>query len=230
MREFLKGEDMNMKKKGLIYMIVATVLAAAFCVLTVLLVSVDVRPAGESGAPVGLATLNEAVFEAVGQNETALAVSEITGLCMIAAVGAFGVLGLVQIIRCKGILRADKELYFMACGLITLAAAYVLFEIFVINYRPVLDQGELAASYPSSHSMLAVAVAGMGMAYIVRRVKSNALAYTLYGLLNVAAVVTVCCRLLGGVHWLTDIVGGVLVGLVITFGYLSACAMLPARE
>lgn len=221
---------MNMKKKSLIYMIVAILLAAAFCVLTVLLVSVDVRPAGESGAPVGLATLNEAVFETVGQNEIALTVSKLSGLCMIAAVGAFGVLGLVQIIRRKGIFRADKELYFMACGLIALAAAYVLFEIFVINYRPVLDEGQLAASYPSSHTMLAVAVAGMGMAYIVRRVRSNALAYTLYGLLNVAAVVTVCCRMLSGVHWLTDIVGGLLVGLVITFGYLSACAFAKERE
>ena len=227
-REFFKGEDM--KKKSLIYMSVAIVLAVAFCVLTVLLVSVDVRPAGQSEAPVGFATLNEAVFEAIGQNGIALTVSKLSGLCMIAAVAAFGVLGLVQVITRKGILRADKEFYLMLCGLAALAAAYMLFELVVINYRPVLDEGQLAASYPSSHTMLAVAVAGMGMTYVLRRVKSNALAYTFYGVLNVAAVVTVVCRLLGGVHWLTDIVGGLLVGLAITFGYMSACAFIEERE
>ncbi len=211
-------------------MIVAIVLAVAFCTLTALLTCVDVRVAGQSGAEVGLATLNEAVWEAIGQNETALAVSKLSGLCLIAAVAAFGVLGLVQVIARKGILHADKELYFMACGLAVLAAAYLLFELVVINYRPVLDEGQLAASYPSSHTMLAVAVAGMGMSYVIRRVRSSVLAYVLYGVLNVLAVVTVVCRVLGGVHWLTDIVGGLLLGLAITFAYKSACAFGKGRE
>ena len=227
-REFFKGEDM--KKKSLIYMIVAIVLAAAFCVLTVLLVSVDVRPAGQSEAPVGFATLNEAVFEAIGQNGTALTVSKLSGLCMIAAVAAFGVLGLVQVITRKGILRADKELYLMLCGLAALAAAYMLFELVVINYRPVLDEGQLAASYPSSHTMLAVAVAGMGAAYLYRRIqcrcRCTSPGMSLIGL----ATVTTLLRLEAGVHWLTDIVGGVLAGLVITFAYLAVCAALQKGD
>lgn len=232
-REFFKGEDM--KKKSLIYMIVAIVLAAAFCVLTVLLVSVDVRPAGQSEAPVGFATLNEAVFDALGQlgdkaATVSLKLSELCGLLALAAVGAFGITGLVQVIRRKGILRADKELYVMAGGLVLLAAVYVLFELVVINCRPVLDEGELAASYPSSHTMLAVAVAGMGEAYLHRylkpRIRHGWRGSYLLGL----AVVTASLRLTAGVHWLTDIVAGVLVGLAITFIYLAVCARLAQRE
>lgn len=218
-----------MKKQGYIYLIVACVLLAAFVALTICLLFVDVRAAGESGAEVGFATINQKVWQAIGQSAAALTVSEVCGLCMIAAVGAFGVTGLVQVIRRKGFLRADKELYVMAGGLVLLAAAYVFFEIFVVNCRPVLDGGELAASYPSSHAMLATAVAGMGMAYLHSRQRKGVLINVLIGLLNGVSVATVACRLLGGVHWLSDIVGGVLLGMVIVYAYRAVCSLI-ARE
>lgn len=219
-----------MKRRAYIYTTVAGALLAAFLILTVLLTCVDVRAAGESGAEVGFATLNEAVFDALGQNELCFTLSELCGAIMLAVVGAFGVTGLVQVIRRKGILRADKELYVMAGGLVLLAAVYVLFEIVVINCRPVLDEGELAASYPSSHTMLAVAVAGMGAAYLYRRIqcrcRRTSPGMSLIGL----ATVTTLLRLEAGVHWLTDIVGGVLAGLVITFAYLAVCAALQKGD
>ncbi|MBE6675890.1 MAG: phosphatase PAP2 family protein [Clostridia bacterium] len=218
-----------MKKQGYIYLIVACVLLAAFIALTICLLFVDVRAAGESGAEVGFATINQKVWQAIGQSAAALTVSEVCGLCMIAAVGAFGVTGLVQVIRRKGFLRADKELYVMAGGLVLLAAAYVFFEVFVVNCRPVLDGGELAASYPSSHAMLATAVAGMGMAYLHSRQRKGVLINVLIGLLNGVSVATVACRLLGGVHWLSDIVGGVLLGMVIVYAYRAVCSLI-ARE
>ena len=224
-----------MSKKFWIYTAISGVLLLAFLILTVLLTCIDVRPAGESGAEVGFASLNEAVFDTLGQfgaeaANVSLKFSELCGALMLAVVGAFGVTGLVQVIRRKGILRADKELYVMAGGLVLLAIAYVLFEIVVINCRPVLDEGELAASYPSSHTMLAVAVAGMGAAYLHRRIKyrswRSSPSVDLIGL----ATLTTLFRLEAGVHWLTDIVGGVLVGLVITFAYLAVCVFLRRQE
>lgn len=219
-----------MRKKFWIYISIACVLLLTFVALTVALVCVDVQKAGESQAPVGFATLNGAVFEAIGQSALCLKVSELCGALMIAAVGAFGVLGLVQVIRRKGILRADRELYFMAGGLVLLAVAYVLFEVLVINYRPVLEDGELAASYPSSHTMLAVAVAGMSAIYLLRRRKPG----IWHGLLSAAliglACVTVTLRLFSGVHWLTDIVGGLLLGGVIVAAYGAACALWGKKK
>lgn len=219
-----------MRKKFWIYISIACVLLLTFVALTVALVCVDVQKAGESQAPVGFATLNEAVFDTLGQNEFDRKMSELFGALMIAAVGAFGVLGLVQVIRRKGILRADRELYFMAGGLVLLAAAYVLFEVLVINYRPVLEDGAPAASYPSSHTMLAVAVAGMGAICLLCRRKPG----IWHGLLSAAliglACVTVALRLLGGVHWLTDIVGGLLLGGVIVAAYGAACALWGRKK
>ena len=224
-----------MKRRAYIYTAVAGALLAAFLILTVLLTCVDVRAAGESGAEVGFATLNEAVFDALGQlGDTAatlsLKLSELCGAIMLAVVGAFGITGLVQVIRRKGILRADKELYVMAGGLVLLAAVYVLFEVVVINCRPVLDEGELAASDPSSHTMLAVAVAGMGAAYLYRRIQCRCRRTSPSMSLISLATVTTLLRLEAGVHWLTDIVGGVLAGLVITFAYLAVCAALQKGD
>ncbi|MBQ7378643.1 MAG: phosphatase PAP2 family protein [Clostridia bacterium] len=219
-----------MKKQGYIYLSVCAALLLAFAALTVCLLFVDVKAAGESGAEVGFATVNEAVFRALGQSEIALTLSKLGGLVTIGAVGAFGVLGLVQVIRRKGIFRADRELYVMAGCLVLLAVFYVFFEIFVVNCRPVLDEGELAASYPSSHTMLAVAVAGMGMAYLHGLPKKNALIYACIGVLNAAAVVTVICRLLGGVHWLTDIVGGLLLGAAVACAYRAVCAFWSKKK
>ena len=219
-----------MRKKFWIYISIACVLLLVFVALTVALVCVDVRKAGESQAPVGFATLNEAVFDTLGQNELDRKMSELYGALMIAAVGAFGVLGLVQVIRRKGILCADRELYFMAGGLVLLAVAYVFFEVLVINYRPVLEDGELAASYPSSHTMLAVAVAGMGAIYLLRRFKPKIWHGSLGASLIGLACVTVASRLFSGVHWLTDILGGVLLGGVIVAAYGAVCALWGKKK
>ncbi len=223
-----------MNKRVWIYSTVTCVLLIAFVVLTVALTCVDVRAAGESGAEVGFATLNEAVFEALGQHgdaaaDISLKLSDLCGALLIAAVGAFGVTGLVQVIRRKGILRADRELYVMAGGYVLLAAAYLFFEVVVINCRPVLEDGALAASYPSSHAMLAVSVEGMGAAYLFKYLKPKIWHGSLGSCLIGLACVTVSLRLSSGVHWLTDIVGGVLLGLVITFAYLSVCALLAQK-
>lgn len=216
-----------MKKSVYIYGGIAAVLLVLFVLLAVLLTCVDVRSAGDSQAEVGFATLNEAVFDALGQSEAALTLSKLCGIVIIAAVGAFGVTGLVQVIRRKGILRADAELYAMLGGLVLLAAAYVLFEVMVINCRPVLDEGELAASFPSSHTMLAISVAGMGTAYLIKALK-GAWRIVSCVALNAAAAVAVAGKLLGGVHWLTDIVGGCLYGLFIVFCYLAACRAIES--
>ena len=219
-----------MRKKFWIYISIACVLLLMFVALTVALVCVDVRKAGESQAPVGFATLNEAVFDTLGQHEFDRKMSELFGALMIAAAGAFGVLGLVQVIRRKGILRADRELYFMAGGLVLLAVAYVFFEVLVINYRPVLEDGELAASYPSSHTMLAVAVAGMGAIYLLRRFKPKRWHGSLGACLIGLACVTVISRLRSGVHWLTDILGGLLLGGLIVSVYGAACALWGKKK
>ena len=189
----------------------------AFCILVVLLLTCNVAPVGPAGTKIGLSGLNVAVHQALGTNELFYELTELFGLAALAVCGAFAVVGLVQLIRRKSFKQVDRRIYALAGLYVLTVLLYVLFEKVVINYRPVLMPGELApeAAFPSSHTMLILVVFGSAVeavgAYIKR--KGLRLALQLVGVLGM--VVTVVGRLLSGVHWLTDIVGSVLLSLAL---------------
>lgn len=189
----------------------------AFCILVVLLLTCNVAPVGPAGTKIGLSGLNVAVHQALGTNELFYELTELFGLAALAVCGAFAVVGLVQLIRRKSLKQVDRRIYALAGLYVLTLLLYVLFEKVVINYRPVLMPGELApeAAFPSSHTMLILVVFGSAVeavgAYIKR--KGLRIALQLVGVLGM--VVTVVGRLLSGVHWLTDIVGSVLLSLAL---------------
>lgn len=101
--------------------------------------------------------------------------------------------------------------------------AYLLFEALAVNYRPILIDGYLEASYPSSTTLLALCVIPTGMLQLHARLQSRMLRRSLLVLLGAFTGFMVIGRLLSGVHWLTDIIGGVLLsaGLVLLYQGLS---------
>ena len=101
------------------------------------------------------------------------------------------------------------------------ALFYLLFEILVINYRPILEDGELEASYPSSHTMLAVSVFGSAAVYAVYRIKDDLLKKAVVIVSIILAAGMALGRLISGVHWFTDILGGVLLGCAIISLYMA---------
>jgi undecaprenyl-diphosphatase len=100
-----------------------------------------------------------------------------------------------------------------------MAAAYLFFEIFVINYRPVLIEGILEASYPSSTTLLAMCVMPTAAIQLNRRIKSIKFRKAAVCSINIFTVFMVLARLISGVHWLTDIIGGIFLsmGLVLIY-------------
>ena len=89
---------------------------------------------------------------------------------------------------------------------------YLLFEVLKLNWRPVILKEGLEASYPSTHTLLAVCAAG-GAAIFLSRLKIRR-ELRLIGIAALCFVgfMTVLCRLLSGVHWVTDVLGGVILG------------------
>ena len=109
----------------------------------------------------------------------------------------------------------------MALIYIITALLYVLFEILVINYRPILEDGELEASYPSSHTMLAVSIFGSACVYFAKKIENTALKTVLTSMCVVFAALMPVGRMISGVHWFTDIIGGVLLGCAIVSFYMA---------
>ena len=212
-----------MEKKGRRLFLVGAGLLAAFVLWTVLIHFVDVGAIGPQESSVGFATLNGYVHDLTGVNMFLYTITDWLGLVPIGVAFGFAVLGLVQWVGRKSLFKVDRSILALGGFYIIVLAMYIFFEIVVINYRPVLIDGYLEASYPSSTTMLVMCVMPTAMMQLHARIKSDVFRRCV--LISIAAFTAfmVIGRLASGVHWLTDIIGGALVsaGLVITYASVS---------
>ena len=146
-------------------------------------------------------------------------VSEFLGVASILTAISFAVFGAYRLIKTKKLSGVGNSVLAFGAVLILTAIFYVIFELVVINYRPILVDGELEASFPSSHTLLAVSVLGCAAEYFFESKMKSVLRFTFYTLFNVILIVLVCARLFSGVHWFTDIVAGITLGLSLVFTY-----------
>ena len=202
-----------MKQK--IYLSVASALFILFIIFTALVMALDVQPIGPNESSVGLASINDAFRNALGTtesyNELWYDISELTGLIPLAMAGGFAILGLCQAIKRKSLLKVDNHLFVLAGFYAAVLVAYVAFEIVEINFRPVLMEGVLEASYPSSHTMLSLGIcttAIFELHELLKDKKALLIAGDIF--CGAIALVVLLGRLLSGVHWLSDIIAGVL--------------------
>ena len=185
-------------------------LLGAFGVWTLLLRTADVRAIGPQNTSVGLATLNQAFHVLTGVHWSLYRLTDWLSLIPLGIVASFALLGLCQWIRRKKLQKVDPDLMVLGGFYLTVIAIYLLFEKAVVNYRPVLVQGALEASYPSSTTVLVLCVMLTALLQAKRRLKSRRILLIIRTLILCFTLFMVVGRLLSGVHWLTDILGGVL--------------------
>ena len=197
----------------------ALALLAAFALWTLAVKWVDVHPIGPLGSSVGFAALNGAFHRMTGVHWSLYTLTDLLSLIPLGFVAGFGVLGLVQWIRRKKLLRVDRSILVLGGFYLAVLAAFVLFEVFPVNFRPVLIEGVLEASYPSSTTMLVMCVMPTAAMELRSRIRNRAVTW----MIAAFTVFMVAGRLLSGVHWLTDIIGGGLLsaGLVMMYDSLN---------
>lgn len=195
---------------------------AAFALWTALVRFNDVQAIGPNGSSVGFATLNGLVHETIGVHWGLYTVTDWLGLIPIGFVLGFAVLGLVQLVRRRSLFKVDCSILVLGGFYIVVMAMYLLFEEVVINYRPVLIDGNLEASYPSSTTMLALCVLPTAIMQLKSRIRRRTVRCAVLMTLGVFTVFMVIGRLISGVHWLTDMIGSVLlsVGLVMLYAFV----------
>lgn len=196
-------------------------LIAAFFLWTILLGIMDVQPIGPQGTMVGFAGLNQAVHVFTGVNMTLYTVTDWLGLVPLGFMFGFALLGLGQWIRRKHILRVDRSILTLGVFYLVVMAVYVFFECYVVNYRPVLIEGKLEASYPSSTTILVLCVMPTVIMQLGTRIRSRIIRRWVSVAMMLFAAFMVIGRLLSGVHWFSDIVGGVLISAGLVMLYVS---------
>ena len=191
-------------------LVAAAAALAAFLLWTAAVRLIDVQTIGPAGSTVGFAALNGFVHRLTGVHWTLYGMTDWLGLVPAAVMGGFALVGLVQWIRRKNLLKVDRSILMLGGFYVAVAAAYLFFERFPVNFRPVLIDGVLEASYPSSTTFLVLTVMPTAMMQAASRIKIPARKRGLSLVITAFTVFMVIGRLISGVHWLTDIVGGIL--------------------
>ena len=212
-----------MKKENHKLFLAAGLFLAVFVLWTVLLRFGDVKPIGPAGSVVGFATLNSYVHNLTGVHMALYTLTDWLGLVPLGTAAGFGLLGLVQWIQRKQLAKVDRSILVLGGFYGVTVAAFVFFEWCVINYRPVLIEGVLEASYPSSTTLLVLCVMPTALMQLRHRIRQPLLRDGISLLIVVFLLFMVICRLVSGVHWVTDIVGGLLLsaGLVTLYRALA---------
>ena len=184
-------------------------------ILIVLVRFIDVRPIGPEGTSIGLSRLNGFFFRISGVNILWYHITDWLGVAAILVAFLFAMAGFVQLIKRRSILKVDREILALGGLYIVVIGLYVLFEIVIVNYRPIImpDGIHPEASFPSSHTMLVCVIMGSAIMLIGKYVKEKQLCRVLRGFYSAIIGITVIGRLIAGVHWFTDIVGGILISI-----------------
>ncbi len=216
-----------MKSKKLFTL--SALLFLLFAGLTAALLYVDVRPIGPLGSKVGFAALNGAARELIGLRLGLYSLTDWLSIAALPVMLGFALTGLVQLIRRRSLKKVDADILLLGGFYLLVLAAYLLFEYAVVNYRPVLIEGRLEASYPSSTTMLLLCVMPTAMLVLGRRLKNRSLCRLVNWLIGLFAAAMVAGRLLSGVHWLTDIIGGILLSAALVSLYAGALSRYDGK-
>ena len=210
-----------MKKESQRNIYIGVCMLVSFVLWTVLISFVDVQAIGPQESAVGFATINQFVHKITGVHMFLYNITDWLGLVPFGFVMGFALLGLVQWIKRKNLKKVDYSIFVLGVFYIVVMAVYVFFELVVINYRPVLINGYLEASYPSSTTMLVMCVMPTAIMQLNSRIKNTALKKSISLSITAFVVFMVVGRLVSGVHWFTDIVGGALLSTGLVMMYIS---------
>lgn len=197
-------------------------LVVAFIVWTIMILFVDVKPLGQNGTDIGFATFNLWFHRVTGVHMWIYVITDWLGLVPIFVCMLFGMVGFVQLIQRRSLFKVDYDILILGIYYVVVIAGFLFFEMFPINYRPILIEGVMEASYPSSTTLLVLSVMPTLIFQANHRLQNQMLKRIIAIATSIFSLFMVMGRLIAGVHWFTDIVGGILLSAGLFYIYKSA--------
>ena len=218
-----------MKKNAKRLFLTGSMFLVAFVVWTLLIQSVDVQPIGQNGTKIGFATFNTWFHHLTGVHMAIYTITDWLGLVPIFICMIFGGVGFVQLIKRRSLFKVDFDIIFLGIYYVIVIFGYLIFEMIPINYRPILIEGFMEASYPSSTTLLVLSVMPTFIFQVKRRVKNTIAIKVMSIIAMLFSMFMVIGRWICGVHWFTDIIGSILLSAGLFYSY-RAVVMLFCRE
>lgn len=219
-----------MKKNGKKQLITGVSFMLVFVIWTWLIQNVDVQPVGQKGTDVGFAAFNCWFHKLTGVHMGLYTITDWLGLVPVFVCIVFGGIGLWQLIKRKNLFKVDTDLIYLGIYYVIVIFGYLFFEMCPINYRPILIEGILEASYPSSTTLLVLSVMPTLVLQANRRIENRYLKRIIYAFTIVFSVFMVIGRLVSGVHWFTDIMGAVFLSTGLFYLYKAVVLILSGDK
>lgn len=200
-------------KNGKRIILTGCMLIVAFAVWTALLQIVDVQSMGQNGTDIGFASFNSWFHKLTGVHMTIYTITDWLGLVPVGVCMAFGGMGFIQLVKRRSLFKVDYDIIVLGIYYVIVIFAYLVFEMIPINYRPVLIEGIMEVSYPSSTALLVLCVMPTLSEQMNRRLKNVTVKRTINIFTVCFSMFMVIGRLYSGVHWFTDIVGSVMLSV-----------------
>ena len=217
-----------MKEKRLLW--IGYILIAGFVIWTLLIQAVDIQPLGINGTNIGFATINCWFHRLTGVHMVIYTITDWLGIIPVFICIIFGGIGCVQLLKRRSLLKVDYDIIFLGAYYILVILGYSIFEMIPINYRPILIEGFMEASYPSSTTLLVLCVMPTLIEQVNRRSENEIFKKVIKALVICFSVFMVFGRLVSGVHWLTDIIGSIMLSIGLFCIYKSAVLLCYKRE
>ncbi|MBR6133824.1 MAG: phosphatase PAP2 family protein [Bacilli bacterium] len=216
-----------MKKKNIILSILLIIISIIY---TLSVKYIDVDTIGPNNSKVGLSTINNYFHKLIGYHETLYKITSILGIFLFIIVGIYALIGIIELIKRKSLLKVDKEIIVLGAFYIVVALVFIFFEKVIINYRPVIIEGELEASYPSTHTLLTLCICISSI--IINKLKYNNFKYRKYtNILTIILMLSILIgRILSGVHWISDIFGGITISLTLLTIYKTILLTIQKKN
>lgn len=208
-----------MKKENKHSLFMPFLLAVFSAIFTLLTKLVDVQPIGPQKSEIGFAAVNGFIHNLFGVNMIWYHITDWLGIIPVLTTFVFFAVGVAQLIRRKSLFKVDKSIIILGFFYIVVIAVYLFFESYIINYRPVLMQGRLEASYPSSHTLMTICLMSVCVDQCGRLIRSKSFNTAVKIISYIIIAITITGRLISGVHWFTDITGGILISLTLVSLY-----------
>lgn len=196
-----------------------SILLISFLAWTILIQTIDVQPIGVNASTVGFATFNSWFHNLTGVHMAIYMITDWLGLVSVFVCMVFAEMGFRQLIKRKSLFKVDYDIIVLGIYYMVVIMGYLIFEEIPINYRPIFIEGRMEASYPSSTTLLVLSVMPTLVEQTNRRVKSQCMRKIIQIATTIFSVFMVIGRLISGVHWFTDIVGGILLSVGLFYIY-----------
>lgn len=205
-------------------------LIIAFAVWTILIQMVDVQQVGLNGTDIGLATFNCWFHKLTGTNMPLYIITDWLGIVPLVICMIFATIGLIQLIKRRSLLQVDYDIIILGIYYILVMLGYFVFEMIPINYRPVFINGHMEASYPSSTTLVVLSVMPTLIFQCNRRIKNAWVKIVINIVSIIFSAFMVIGRLLSGVHWITDIIGSIILSAGLFLIYKAVVLLCAKKE